>query len=43
VVRKDQGDVLSNTVNIASRLETAAQPGSVLVSEQVNEKVRDCV
>ena len=43
VVRKEQGDVLGNTVNIASRLETAAQPGSVLVSEQVHEKVKDYV
>jgi class 3 adenylate cyclase len=43
VVRKEQGDVLGNTVNIASRLESSAQPGSVLVSEQVHEKVRDYV
>ena len=43
VVRKEQGDVLGNTVNIASRLESAAQPGSVLVSEQVHEKVKDHV
>ena len=43
VVRKEQGDVLGNTVNIASRLETAAQPGSILVSEQVHEKVKDYV
>ncbi|HTU01726.1 MAG TPA: adenylate/guanylate cyclase domain-containing protein [Candidatus Sulfotelmatobacter sp.] len=43
VVRKEQGDVLGHTVNIASRLESAAQPGSVLVSEQVHEKVKDYV
>jgi len=43
VVRKGQGDVLGNTVNIASRLETSAQPGSVLVSEQVHEKVKDYI
>ena len=43
VVRKEQGDVLGNTVNIASRLETSAQPGSVLVSDAVHEKVRDHV
>ncbi|HVO40883.1 MAG TPA: adenylate/guanylate cyclase domain-containing protein [Spirochaetia bacterium] len=43
VVRKEQGDVLGNTVNIASRLETNAQPGSVLVSEQVHEKVKDSI
>ena len=43
VVRKEQGDVLGNTVNIASRLESAAQPGSVLVSEQIHEKVKDHV
>jgi len=43
VVRKGQGDVLGNTVNIASRLESSAQPGSVLVSEAVHEKVRDYI
>jgi class 3 adenylate cyclase len=43
VVRKEQGDVLGNTVNIASRLESSAQPGSVLVSEAVHDKVRDYV
>jgi class 3 adenylate cyclase len=43
VVRKERGDVLGNTVNIASRLESSAQPGSVLVSEAVHEKVRDYV
>ena len=43
VVRKEQGDILGNTVNIASRLETSATPGSVLVSEQVYEKVKDHV
>ena len=43
VVRKEQGDVLGNTVNIASRLESSSQPGSVLVSEQVHEKVKDFV
>ncbi len=43
VVRKGQGDVLGNTVNIASRLESSAQPGSVLVSDQVHEKVKDYV
>jgi class 3 adenylate cyclase/HEAT repeat protein len=43
VVRKERGDVLGNTVNIASRLESSAQPGSVLVSEQVHEKVKDYV
>ena len=43
VVRKAQGDVLGNTVNIASRLEGSAQPGSVLVSEQVHESVKDSI
>jgi class 3 adenylate cyclase len=43
VVRKEQGDVLGNTVNIASRLESSARPGSVLVSEQVHEKVSDYI
>ena len=43
VVRKEQGDVLGNTVNIASRLESSAQPGSVLVSEQIHEKVKDYI
>ncbi len=43
VVRKAQGDVLGNAVNIASRLESSATPGSVLISEQVQEKVKDFI
>ena len=43
VVRKAQGDVLGNAVNIASRLETSARPGSILISDQVQEKVKDSV
>ena len=43
VVRKDGGDVLGNTVNVASRLETAAQPGSILISEELHERVKDAV
>ncbi len=43
VVRKDGGDVLGNTVNVASRLETAAQPGSILISEDLHERVKDAV
>jgi len=43
VVRKSQGDVLGNAVNIASRLESAARPGSILVSDQIHEKVKDAV
>jgi class 3 adenylate cyclase len=43
VVRKAQGDVLGNAVNIASRLETSARPGSVLISQQVHDKVKDSV
>ena len=43
VVRKEQGDVLGNNVNIASRLESSARPGSVLVSDAVYEKVKDHV
>ncbi|HUJ73885.1 MAG TPA: adenylate/guanylate cyclase domain-containing protein, partial [bacterium] len=42
VVRKG-GDVLGNAVNIASRLETSAQPGSILVSDRVHEKIKDSV
>jgi class 3 adenylate cyclase len=43
VVRKPGGDVLGNAVNIAARLETAASPGSILVSEEVHSAVRDFV
>ena len=40
VVKKD-GDVFGNNVNIASRLETSASPGSVLISSDLNEKVKE--
>jgi hypothetical protein len=43
VVRKAQGDVLGNAVNIASRLESSARPGSILISDQVYDKVKDSV
>jgi hypothetical protein len=43
VVRKAQGDVLGNAVNIAARLETSARPGSVLISDQVQESVKGAV
>ncbi len=43
VVRKAQGDVLGNAVNIAARLESSARPGSVLISDQVQESVKDAV
>jgi class 3 adenylate cyclase/HEAT repeat protein len=43
VVRKAQGDVLGNAVNIAARLESSARPGFVLISEQVQESVKDAV
>jgi len=43
VVRKAQGDVLGNAVNIAARLESSARPGSVLISDQVQESVKDSV
>jgi adenylate cyclase len=43
VVRKAQGDVLGNAVNIASRLESSARPGSILISDLVHEKVKDFV
>ncbi|MGA2975270.1 MAG: adenylate/guanylate cyclase domain-containing protein [Spirochaetia bacterium] len=43
VVRKAQGDVLGNAVNIASRLESSAPHGSILISDLVYEKVKDAV
>jgi hypothetical protein len=43
VVRKAQGDVLGNPVNIAARLEASARPGSVLISDKVHESVKDAV
>ncbi len=43
VVRKAQGDVLGNAVNIASRLESSAQPGSILISDVIHAKVRDAI
>ena len=42
-MRKPGGDVLGNAVNIASRLESSAQPGSILVSEVVHERVKDAI
>jgi class 3 adenylate cyclase len=38
VVRKD-GDVLGNQVNLASRLESSAKGGSVLISDALHSKV----
>jgi len=42
VVRKN-GDVLGNTVNIASRLESSAKEGSVYISRQVNDEVKQYI
>ncbi|MGH7543844.1 MAG: adenylate/guanylate cyclase domain-containing protein [Gemmatimonadota bacterium] len=36
-----QYTVLGDTVNVASRLESAAEPSTVLVSEAVQERIRD--
>ena len=43
VVRKGSGDVLGNAVNIASRLETSAKPGSVLISDRIEAAIKDYV
>jgi class 3 adenylate cyclase len=43
VVRKGSDDVVGNAVNIASRLETSARPGSILVSDTVEEGIRDYI
>ncbi len=36
-------DVLGNTVNLASRLEESAEPGSIYVSNDVYEEVKDYI
>ncbi len=38
-----EGDVLGNDVNIAARLQAAARAGSALVSDVVQDKVRDYI
>ena len=38
-----EGDVLGNTVNIASRLEGISQPGSLTISEEIFEDLSDCL
>jgi hypothetical protein len=43
VIRKEGGDVLGNAVNIASRLESSARPGSILISDRVEAHVKDYV
>ena len=43
VVRKTGGDVLGNAVNIASRLESSATPGSILISDRVQIRVKDAI
>lgn len=40
VVRKE-GDVLGNDVNIASRLESSASGGSILISEALQQRLND--
>ncbi len=42
-VLRREGDVLGNDVNIAARLQAAARAGSALVSDVVQEKVRDYI
>jgi class 3 adenylate cyclase len=42
VVRKGN-DVLGNTVNIASRLETSAKEGSIYISHEVNEGLKQYI
>jgi len=42
VIRKD-GDIFGEVVNVASRMETAASPGDILLTEATFEEVRDYV
>jgi len=39
-VVKKGSDIFGNTVNIASRLESRAESGSVYISEELNEKIK---
>ena len=42
VIRKD-GDVYGEVVNIASRMETAAKPGEILITEATYSDIKDFV
>src|ERR1700692_1447836 len=41
VVEESDGDLMGDGVNIAARLESIAKPGTIYLSEQAYEQVRD--
>ncbi len=42
VIRKD-GDIFGDTVNVASRMETSANPGDILLTQDTYEEIREFV
>ena len=43
VIRNKEGDVFGNTVNVASRMETKAQPGDIYLTKATYEEIKEYV